>query len=143
MAIILDAMRAMTDIKQKENESLIDYTKRFKTSRDVFQSHLGGPLIMTKYVQSQSTYDPNNPSNNQQLETDAFKQLMAYLYLENADQDIKYGSILAGLNTQKTLKNDQYPKTVTDANNLLSCHRFDQDYKKQKPRKEFKERKSE
>jgi hypothetical protein len=139
MAIILDAMRAMTEAKQKENESLVDYTKRFKTSRDVFESHLGGPLIMTKYVKSLSGYDANNPVNNIPLEKESFQQLMAYLYMENADQD-KYGSILVGLNTQKTLKNDQYPKTVTDANNVLSCHRFDANYKKQKPKKDYDKR---
>ena len=60
--------------------------------------------------------------------------------MENADQD-KYGSILTGLNTQKTLKNDQYPKTVTDANNVLSCHRFDQGYKKPKQRKDINKEK--
>jgi hypothetical protein len=51
------------------------------------------------------------------------------LYLNNADQK-KYGSILQGLNTQQSLHNDQYPKTVIDANNVLSNHKFD-DYKSQ------------
>ena len=53
-----------------------------------------------------------------------FKQFLAYLYLENSDQ-AKYGSILSGLITQQSLKNDQYPKTITEANNVLSNHKFD------------------
>lgn len=32
--------------KQKEGESLQDYTKRFKVAKDVFESHIGGPLIL-------------------------------------------------------------------------------------------------
>ena len=68
-----------------------------------------------------------------------------YLYLENADKS-KYGSILAGLNTQKSLNNDQYPKTITEANNVLSNHCFD-DYKsnktKQKDDKDKRKPKSE
>jgi hypothetical protein len=46
------------------------------------------------------------------------------MYLDNADK-AKYGSLLTGLHTQTSLKNDQYPKTITEANNDLSNHRFD------------------
>jgi hypothetical protein len=49
---------------------------------------------------------------------------LAYAYLDNADQS-KYGSILTGLNTQQTLGNEQYPKTITYANSMLSNHRLD------------------
>ena len=31
-----------------------------------------------------------------------------------------------GLNTQKSLKNDQYPKSITAANEVLSNHKFDE-----------------
>ena len=62
---------------------------------------------------------------NKQFEEDIFEQFLAYLYLDNSDQT-KYGSILAGLITQQLLKNDQYPKTITKANNVLSNHKFDQ-----------------
>jgi hypothetical protein len=41
----------------------------------------------------------------------------------NAGQS-KYGSILISLNTQQTLGNKQYPKTITDANSILSHHKF-------------------
>jgi hypothetical protein len=33
--------------------------------------------------------------------------------------------LLTGLQTQQSLKNNQYPLTVTEANNVLSNHRFD------------------
>ena len=32
---------------------------------------------------------------------------------------------MAGLNTQQSLGNYQYPKTITKANSVLSKHRFD------------------
>ena len=44
--------------------------------------------------------------------------------LENSDQE-KYRSLLKGLNSQKSLGLDQYPRTVTESNNVLSNHRFD------------------
>eukprot|EP00978_Attheya_sp_CCMP212_P009950 scaffold23782_cov35-Attheya_sp.AAC.1 len=34
MSIIFDSIKAMIDTHQKEHETLSDYTKRFKTSRD-------------------------------------------------------------------------------------------------------------
>ena len=32
---------------------------------------------------------------------------------------------MTGLNTQQSLGNDQYPKSITESNNVLSNHRFD------------------
>jgi hypothetical protein len=61
---------------------------------------------------------------NKVFEEQAFEQLLAFNYLENADQS-KYRSILSGLNTQQSLGNDQYPKSIGEANNVLSNHCFD------------------
>jgi hypothetical protein len=61
---------------------------------------------------------------NKLFEDHAFEQLLAFSYLENANQS-KYGSILSGLNTQQSLGNDQYPKSIAEANNVLSNHCFD------------------
>jgi mannose/fructose/N-acetylgalactosamine-specific phosphotransferase system component IID len=48
MSIILDSIKKMVNTKQKENESLQDYIKQFKTTRHVMKAHVGGPLILTK-----------------------------------------------------------------------------------------------
>jgi hypothetical protein len=44
MSTILDAIKSMINVKQRENESLQDYTKRFKTLMDAMESHIGGPI---------------------------------------------------------------------------------------------------
>jgi hypothetical protein len=65
---------------------------------------------------------------NKMFEEQAFKQLLTFNYLKNANQSnnqSKYGSILSSLNMQKLLGNDQYPKNIGEANNVLSNHRFD------------------
>ena len=54
----------------------------------------------------------------------ASEGLFAFLYLENSDQR-KYGTIIENLNSQKSLGNDQYPRTIVETNNVLSNHRFD------------------
>ena len=50
MSIISDAFRATLNARQKESESLQDYTRRFKTAREILESHLGGQIVLTKYV---------------------------------------------------------------------------------------------
>ena len=42
--------------KQKENESLYDYTRRFKTCRDIMESQLGSPIVLKKYIQTLPEY---------------------------------------------------------------------------------------
>jgi hypothetical protein len=61
---------------------------------------------------------------NKKLQEQAFKQLLAFTYLAHADQT-KYGSIFTGLITQQSLQDKQYPKMITEANNVLSNHKFD------------------
>jgi hypothetical protein len=57
MSIITDEFRSLFANKQKEGESLQDYTRRFKTSTEILESHLGGPVILEKYVRTMENYD--------------------------------------------------------------------------------------
>jgi hypothetical protein len=41
-SVVYDAMTTMMGVKQKEGESLHEYTRRFRTAKEVFESHLGG-----------------------------------------------------------------------------------------------------
>jgi hypothetical protein len=128
-SIILDSMITLLTTKQKEGENLQDYTKRFRISKELCESHIGGPIVLFKTLVDNKAYkveatDQMEHEKNRKLQEQAFEQLLAYTYLKHADQS-KYGSIIEGLVTQKSLKNDQYPKTITEANNVLSNHRFD------------------
>ena len=69
-------------------------------------------------------YDKKDDDKVVLCQEKAFQQLLAYTYLENSDKN-KYGSLLTGLQTQQSLKNNQYPKLITEATNVLSNHRFD------------------
>jgi hypothetical protein len=124
MSIILDALKSFINLKQKDGELLQDYTKRFKTSRDVLRSHLGGPIMLTKTVTNMKDYNKMDEDTIETCYEKTFNQFLAYTYLENSDKT-KYGSLLTGLQTQQSLKNNQYPQSVTEANNVLSNHKFD------------------
>ena len=43
----MDAIRAFFNTKQKKSEPLQDYTRRFKTEKEIMESHIGGPIIQT------------------------------------------------------------------------------------------------
>jgi hypothetical protein len=61
------------------------------------------------------------------LASTSFEQYSAYLFIKQIDKK-KYGSILNRLSTQYLLGNDQYPKTMAEAINELSNHKFDTSY---------------
>jgi hypothetical protein len=98
------------------------------------ESHIGGHIILPKFV------------NNMKKEIDSelkqqmvYEQLMTYIYLKNADRS-KHGTLLNGLSSQYSLGQDQYPRTIIDANNILSNHRYEQAYMDNRRKRKEKEK---
>ena len=56
MVNIAVTIRAFLQTKQKESEPLQDYTRRFKTAKEIMESHIGGPIILTKYIELTKEY---------------------------------------------------------------------------------------
>ena len=128
MSIIADAFRAFFNAKQKEKESLQDYTRRFKTAKEILESHIGGPIVLSKFMLTMEEYegsdDEQDAAHAADLANKAWEQFSTYIHLENADPS-KYGTLLTNLKQQKSLGNDQYPKTLIESTHVLSNHRFD------------------
>ena len=95
--------------------------KQFQVAKDVFVSHVGAPVILKKYLQDNKDYAEASNDNKAIYEKNAFDQLMAFAYLQNANTT-KYGLILVGLHAQQSLNNDQYPHSITKTNIVLSNH---------------------
>ena len=57
MEIIDNSLTHFLLTKQKDKE-LHKYTKRFKSSKQVLKSQLGGPIKFTKYVSKMDMFDP-------------------------------------------------------------------------------------
>ena len=55
----------------------------FKTSKDILESHLGGPIQLTKYFKIVC----DDESELEGYTKKVSEQLFAFLYLENASQD--------------------------------------------------------
>ena len=73
-------------------------------------------------------YNSNKPEEAKLLDK-VFGRLMALMFLGNSDKE-KYESLMIGSTAQFSLKNDQYPKTVTKAKYVLSNHHLDNEGKK-------------
>ena len=68
-------MRAFLNTKHKENETLQDYTQRYKSSLNIMESHNGGPIIPKKYIKLTKEYFEDKI----EAENDTNKQI-PYLY---------------------------------------------------------------
>ena len=105
------------------------------------ESHFGGPIILSQYIELIKEYKNDVQSHQNDFENEiiasqepnpletkylrkAASKLYAYVYLDNSDKS-KYKSILKNLNLQNSFGNNQYPKNITEANNILNNHKFD------------------
>jgi len=128
--IIDDALKNLINIKQKDDESLIDYTARFESVRDIAVAHLGGPIVLLKIIENDTS-----STTKQEKTTTAWERYMAYLYMDRADQT-KFGSLLSNLKSQYSLGHNQYPKTLAEARSILDQHRWDDGWNKRKNNKD-------
>ena len=48
MSVILDFLKTLCLTKQKEAKTLQNYMKKFRILREVLESHIGSPIIITK-----------------------------------------------------------------------------------------------
>ena len=133
MGVLTESMRTLCMTRQKEHESLVDYTKRFKVAADIFTSHIGGPIYFSKIVDGKAETINDTDTNEMKEEKrekrkeiikNTHERFLTCMYLENAD-DKKYGSLCKTLNTQYALGNDQFPVTIPEATNILSAYKMD------------------
>jgi len=59
----------------------------------VLESHIGGALILSKYIKGMDDYINKDPASFEKCCKEANVRLFAFLYLENSDQ-VNYGSIM-------------------------------------------------
>jgi hypothetical protein len=123
-ASLTEALIKLMNIKQLEHEGLLDYVKRFKQFRDITKSHVGTDILDTFVENTRDYQDERDVDKQKIMKADAFNKWMAYLLIRNSDQ-AKYGSLMNGLVSQFSMENNQYPKSVTAATDILSNHRHD------------------
>ena len=122
-------------MKQKEGETVVDYSKQFEAARDVMLNHLGGNLVLTKMIEEHEDYvSPTDPSSAL-IAREMDEAYFAYCYMDGADRS-RYGGLIATLEEQFNLHNNQYPATLTDAVKTLKAHKAEKQGSIEKEKKE-------
>jgi len=87
-----------------------------------------GTKILDQFVEYTDAYrEATSEEAKEEARIQIYDQWVAYLFLKGSDQS-KYGTVIKGLMSQYSLGNDQYPKTLTQATDVLSNHRIDGKY---------------
>ncbi|WP_371068342.1 hypothetical protein, partial [Salmonella enterica] len=98
----------------------------------------GSEFQLTKYMETMPGYDEDN---NKPFIRKAFEEYLAYTFIINSDPT-KYGSLIKNLAQQQSLKNTQYPKSLTAASEVLMEHQWDPKYMEVKRSRKEKEKRS-
>jgi hypothetical protein len=131
-------MIRILNIRQMENEGLLEYIKRFKESRDIMKTHIRTD-ILNKFVENTKDYqDETDVDTKKEMKDGAFGKWMAYLLIRSSDQG-KYRSLMNGLVSQFSIENNQYPKTIRAATDILSNHKHDRRGNQNKNKKDWVE----
>jgi hypothetical protein len=85
-----------------------------------------GTDILNKFIENTREYqEQEDAEKKKELKDGAFDKWMAYLLIRNSNQG-KYGSLMNGLESQFSMDNNQeYPKNIRSATDVLSNHKFD------------------
>jgi hypothetical protein len=79
--IVLDGIRNLPVTKQRDDEDLVDYTRRFNSARDIMESHIGSKLKMEKMAKADPAWNNQDQAVIEECHERAFARLMAFLYL--------------------------------------------------------------
>jgi hypothetical protein len=122
-----DALSRLFAFRQQDDENLLDYVKRFKQQRDITKQQCGKNMFDDFMKNTQEYRDTNDQNEKAEILAAGFDKVMAYLLMKGADQN-KYGTLTKGLTSQFSMGNDQYPRTIQAATDILSNHKLDAKY---------------
>ena len=120
-------VRALLNTKQEFDEDLIDYTKRFKQAKDIFQQTVGDE-ILHKFVENAKDYKDleraatqsggsSTPLTN--LKKKSFSKWMTHLFMKNADST-RYGSLMTKFSAEFALGNTEIcPESIDETMKVI------------------------
>ena len=134
---VIRALREFANFNQYFDEDIKDFGDRFTAMLRVFKTQFGGLLIIPKLL---PTLEAEIAKGSKTVVLDLneaqkiWERTLAYSILQAGDTR-KYGSLMTTLKTQKSLHNDQYPKTVETALEALKQHTWDPAFKEEKKKR--------
>jgi hypothetical protein len=89
--IVLDALHNLVTTRQKNEEDLTAYTRRFTTSRDVYESHIGSKMRLKKMAD----FDPSWDNTDQALQEACYEHasdLPFYTWKTQTEENMEHCS---------------------------------------------------
>jgi len=122
-----ESLIRLVNIKMCDQESPLEHVKRFKECHAMVISHLGKDLLDYSTTQTQAYKDTdaatdtsaNKSAAKKKLKVAAWDQWMACLMMKGSDYP-RCGSLLRGFGSQFSLGNDQCPKDLITATDIMS-----------------------
>ena len=99
-------------LKQEHGESLSDFNKRFKQTKDNLEGVFSKDFMVGYIVKTTNYKNESNMMKKAEIKDKSFNTFCSYVYLKNSDNN-KYGNMKKQLQTKFMLGNDQYPKTLS------------------------------
>ena len=112
---LVEVLISFLQIKQGDNESLLDYLSRFKSERNVMLG-LVGKNIIDGYTERMSAYldlAATDTAGQSRLKGEELNKFMAILFLRNAEED-RFGEMMIEYRKSFANKDNKYPKSVPD-----------------------------
>ena len=95
-ASLTNTFEKLLNIKQQENEGLLDYTVCYKQERDILKEYTGKDILY-QFVEHTDAYKATkDPKVHQNLKDGSFNEWIVYVYMKNADM-CKYGTLMSKL----------------------------------------------
>ena len=127
-ASLTAACKDVLNMKQNQDEKLLDYTNRFKQNWTVFKSNIGSKAL-DSFIEQTEEYkmlstETGSSAKETEMKEGAMEAWKTYLFVANSDP-AKYGSIPKNLSSRFSMGHDEYPRTFETAIDILSNHRLD------------------
>ena len=113
---VLDALRNFVNLKQAREESITDYSARYKAAKDVLWSHIGKDFLnlMRAAPDYNNVLKTKSSDECNELRDRVVETFLTHQFVANADQN-KHGLLMARFCTDHTLvdgdKLSEYDKT--------------------------------
>ena len=143
---MLDALRNFANLKQQREESITDYSVRFKAAKDALWCHIGNNFenLMESAPDHEEILKTEDKNKCNELKGRVVETFLTHQFMANADQN-KCGSLMARFHTDHALvdgdKSSECPTTLERAVTVMTNHEWDKAHHENKRKRE--ERKKE
>jgi hypothetical protein len=130
-------------LRQRDDENLIDYTRRFKSAEAIMEAKIDEPIVLAKY--GNMKIESGEETCHEKLQKQAWEQLLTYMYIRTADSN-KYVALIDVFPRQFswiTAPREFWIPTMFQVTINLMQHtsRIERKERKRKEKKERKEKK--